>query len=58
MIYTKNQELTTGVDKLMRNTKARDEHMWDIDTKYFGWKIIGSGLSINDEKTACAKGAF
>ncbi len=47
-----------GMDKLMRNTKERDKYMWYIDRKYFSWKILGSGLSVADEKIACEKGDF
>lgn len=50
--------LGRGIDSLMRNTKARDGHLWAVDRKYFSWKVIGSGLSVADEDNACAKGEF
>ena len=57
-ILRENYKLGDGVDKLMRNTDARNAHMWYIDRKYFSWKVIGSGLSVADEKIACKKGEF
>lgn len=57
-IYTTNYSIENGIDKLMRNTKARNAHMWEVDRKYFSWKIVGSGLSVADENKACEKGDF
>lgn len=50
--------LTSNMDSLLRNTKARNKHMWDIDHKYFSWKVIGSGLNNDEENKACAEGDF
>jgi hypothetical protein len=58
LMYNGNYNLVDNINELMRNTKKRDERMWEIDTKYFAWKVIGSGLSINDEKIACKNGEF
>lgn len=46
------------IDKLYRNTDARNKHMWAIDRKYFSWKVLGTGLSLADEKIACERGWF
>lgn len=51
-------QLMSKMDKLMRNTKLRDKHMWDIDRKYFGWRVLSSGLNSADEDKACAEGLF
>ncbi len=56
--FKQGYKVDMGIDKLMRNTKVRDKHMWDIDRKYFSWKVLGSGLSVADEKIACQKGDF
>jgi hypothetical protein len=58
IIFLGNVNISMGIDSLMRNTPERDAHMWKIDREYFGWKVIGSGLSIADEKAACLKGNF
>lgn len=50
--------LTKNTEALLRNTKARDKHMCAIDTKVFGWKIIGSGLNGAEIEKACEKGDF
>lgn len=47
-----------GLQMSMHNTKARVNHMWDIDRKYFSWKVLGTGLSTNEEIIACEKGEF
>lgn len=57
-IYTGNYGIDDGIDKRMRDNKDRDSHMWIIDRKFFSWKIIGSSLSVADEKIACEKGDF
>lgn len=36
----KPMPITKGIRKLMRNTPERDKYLWEISTKYFGWKII------------------
>lgn len=52
-------EISRGLDKLMRNTPERDEHMWDIDERYFGWKVLGFGdTSLRQLKEICEKGEF
>lgn len=44
--------------KRMRNTKDRDAYMWDIDRKYFSWKVLGTGLSVAEEDMLCQKRDF
>ena len=47
------------IDKLMRNTKSRDKHMWQIDTDVFGWQIIGAGtLTVAEIEEICKGGKF
>ncbi len=42
----------------MRNTKDRDAYMWDIDRKYFSWKVLGTWLSVAEEHEVCKKGTY
>lgn len=59
--YTNNygsNDLTSRIGGMMRDTKERDQHMWDIDRKYFSWQVIGTGLSVADENIVCQKGDF
>ena len=61
MKYLPNNEdlkITRGIEKIMMDTKERNQYMWAIDRKYFSWKVIGSGLSIADENIACEQGDF
>lgn len=59
-----NEDIFYGTDqafkvvKMLRNNKARDAYMWDINRKYFSWKVLGTGLTMAGEKIACAKGEF
>lgn len=52
------QTLAEGVRKLMRNNPARDKHIWNTDEKYFSWKVLGTGLTDNEEKERCDSGNF
>jgi hypothetical protein len=54
----KDLDDTSQVMKIMFNTNARDKHRWDVDNKYFSWKVLGTGLTVADEKIACQKGEF
>lgn len=48
-------KLSDGIQSLMRNTSERDKHMWDIDKKYFSWKVLGNGgLTTSEVKEKCA----
>ena len=49
-------KIIDNVDSLMRNTKERDRRMWDIDTRYFGWQVLGSGLTGTEEDERCKNG--
>lgn len=49
---------TRKMNKLLRNTKARDAHIWAVDTQVFSSSYISSGLSVAAETAACAKGEF
>lgn len=42
----------------MENTSASDKRMWDIDEKYFGWEVLGTGLTDSEEKQKCESGEF
>lgn len=53
-----NKDKPLGIWRIMRNTKARDEYMWQVDRKYFSWKVMGTGLTTADEEIACQKGEF
>jgi hypothetical protein len=53
-----NTDTPLAIWRVMRNTDARDKYMWAIDRKYFSWKVLGTGLTIDDEEIACEKGAF
>lgn len=51
--------LTRQIDKLMRDTKERDSHLWDIDKRYFGWKVLNNGgLSTKQIDELCESGNF
>ena len=52
-------KISRGISKLMCDTKERDEHMWDIDKRYFGWKVLGNGgLSTKQIEELCESGKF
>lgn len=51
-------EISRHIDGMMRDTTERDKYMWDSDRRLFSWKVIGSGLSVIDERIACEKGDF
>jgi hypothetical protein len=52
-------QFTKNIESIMRNTTERDEHMWDIDKRFFGWKVIkGHGLSDKKEKEVCESGDY
>jgi len=52
-------KISRGINKLMRDTQERDEHMWDIDKRYFGWKILGNGgLTDKQVKVLCESGDY
>jgi hypothetical protein len=53
-----NLDLSRGMENLLRNTKERDDHLWGIDRKFFSWKVLGSGLSTDEENARCEKGEF
>jgi hypothetical protein len=57
LVYLNRNE-PLAIWRVMRNTDARDKYMWDIDRKYFSWKVLGTGLTIDDEDIACEKGEF
>jgi hypothetical protein len=46
------------VEDVMFNTKSRVDHEWYVDRKYFSWKVLGTGLTVADEKIACERGEF
>lgn len=46
------------IDKMMRDTKERNERMWWVDNNYLGYHVIGTGLSTADEKLVCQKGDY
>lgn len=47
-----------GMGKLMHNNSDRDKYMWDVDEKYFGWKVLGTGLTESGERKKCEAGDF
>lgn len=52
-------DISRGIDKLMRNTPERDKHMWHIDETYFGWKVLGTGISSTQKMNEiCASGSY
>ena len=53
-----DDRLALKIAEQLRNTKARDNHMWEVDRKYFSWKVLGTGLNISEEIEACEKGEF
>lgn len=60
MRYLPNKwdKIVTDLDKLLRNSKKRDKYMWDLDTKYFGWEVLGTGYTVGEENELCEKGEF
>lgn len=52
-------DISRDMEKLMRNTPERDNHMWDIDQRYFSWKVLGTGISSTEQmKEICKSGNF
>lgn len=52
-------QISRGITNLMRDTKERDEHIWDIAKRYFSWKILGNGgLSTKQLEELCKSGEF
>jgi len=51
--------ITDGISKLMRNTPERDKYMWDVSSKYFGWKIIEQDTMSEEKlKKICETGDY
>lgn len=51
--------IVDGINKMMRDTKERDSHMWRIDQDYFSWQVIGHETLNDDElKEVCEKGDY
>ena len=51
-------KISRGISQLMHNTPLRDQHMWEIDKKFFGWKVVGNGVSTNKLKEICDSKEF
>lgn len=48
-----------GINKMMRDTPEREQHIWHIDESYFGWKMVGFGNTSSDElKQMCETGNY
>ena len=56
--YPQDLDISLKIMNKMSDTKARDNHMWVIDRKYFSWKVLGTGLNISEEIEVCEKGTF
>lgn len=46
------------IDKMMRDTKARNNRMWWVDNNYLGYHVIGTGLSTAEENDVCRNGGY
>ena len=51
-------KITENIEKMMRNNKDRDKHMWWIDNHYLGYHVIGTGLSTSEEDKICKNGGY
>lgn len=50
--------ISIGIIRLMKNTPERDKHEWQVIDKFFGGRILGTGLNDHEERMKCKAESF
>lgn len=51
-------KISEGIGGLMRNTEAREKHMWEVSEKFLSWQVIGTGLNDREVDEKSKSGNF